>query len=238
MSVAVPNTDSMRNGILAALPCEEFARLSPNLKLVNLTGGEVLYETGDNIRYAYFLNSGAVCLLAESSNGESIEVGSVGNEGVVGVPAILRVESALFRVIVEIPGDALRVEAETLREEFHRGGKLQNLLLRYTHALFTQMSQSGICNHFHTVEQRFSRWLLVTSDRCQSESFELTHELIAQMLGTSRSAVTMAADRLRRLGLISHCRGKVSILDRPALQVTGCECYEIIKDEFDRFLDS
>lgn len=238
MSTPAPNTYSIRNGILAALPYQEFARLFPNLRLVNLAAGDVLCETGDNIRHAYFLNSGAVCLLAESSNGESIEVGSVGNEGVVGVPTILRVERALFRVIVEIPGDALRVEADTLREEFHRGGELQNWLLRYTHALFTQMFQSGICNHFHTVEQRLARWLLVTSDRGQSESFQLTHELIAQMLGTSRSAVTMAAARLERLGLISHCRGKVIILDRPALQVTGCECYEIIKDEFDRFLDS
>jgi len=233
---AVPKTYPIRNGILAALPSEEFARLFPNLKPVNLNAGDVLYETGDNMRYAYFLNSGAVCLLAESSNGESIEVGSIGREGVVGVPTILRVERALFRVVVEIPGDALRVEAETLREEFHRGGKLQIWLLRYTHALFTQMSQSGICSHFHTVEQRLCRWLLVTSDRCQSESFQLTHELIAQMLGTSRSAVTMAAARLQRLGLISYCRGKVSILDRPALQMTACECYEIIKDEFDHFL--
>jgi CRP-like cAMP-binding protein len=238
MSATVSKTYPIRNGILAALPCEEFARLLPNLKPVNLTAGEVLYDTGDNIRYAYFLNSGAVCLVAESSNGESIEVGSVGNEGVVGVPTILRVERMLFRAVVEIPGDALRVEAEMLREEFHRGGKLQNWLLRYTHALFTQISQSGICNHFHTVEQRLSRWLLVTSDRGQSESFQLTHELIAQMMGTSRSAVTMAAVKLQRLGLISLCRGKVSILDRSALQMTGCECYEIIKDEFDRFLDS
>jgi CRP-like cAMP-binding protein len=238
MPAAVRKTCSIRNGILAALPCEEFARVFPNLKLVNLTAGGILYETGDNIRYAYFLNSGAVCLLAESSNGESIEVGSVGNEGLVGLPAILRVERAPFRVIVEITGDALRIEAETLREEFHRGGKLQNWLLRYTHALFTQMSQSGICNHFHTVEERLSRWLLITSDRGQSESFRLTHELIAQMLGTSRSAVTMAAAKLQRLGLISHRRGRVTILDRPVLELTACECYQIVKEEFNDFLDS
>ena len=238
MATAVPKTYSVSNVILVALSCDEYAHLFLHLKPVNLTAGEVLYETGDDIRHAYFLNSGAVCLLAEGSNGESIEVGSVGHEGVVGMPAILRVERSLFRVIVEIPGDALRIEAETLREEFRRGDKLQNLLLRYTHALFTQMSQSGICNHFHTVEQRLARWLLVTSDRGRSESFQLTHELIAQMLGTSRSAVTMAAARLQRLGLISLHRGKVSLLDRPALQTTGCECYEIIKDEFDRFLNS
>jgi len=238
MPAALPQTYSISNAILSALPFEEFARLFPHLKPMNLTAGEVLYETGDDIRHAYFLNSGVVCLLAESSNGESIEVGSVGHEGVVGVPTILTVERALFRVIVEVRGDALKIEADRLREEFHRGGRLQNRLLRYTHALFAQMSQSGICNHFHTVEQRLSRWLLVLSDRGKSESFQLTHELIAQMLGTSRSAVTMAAARLQRLGLISHGRRKISILDRSALQIASCDCHKIIRDEFDHFLDS
>lgn len=238
MSVPVPKLTPVRNGILTALPREEYDRLFPNLKLVNLTAGEVLYETGDHIGYAYFINRGLTCLLAESRNGETVEVGAVGNEGIVGVPTILGVEKALYRIVVEISGDALRIRAETLREEFNRGGKLQVWLLHYTHALFTQMSQSGICNHFHTLEQRLSRWLLVTSDRGQSESLRLTHELIAQMLGTSRSAVTMAAAKLQRLGLINHCRGKITILDRPVLELTACECYQIIKEEFNHFLDA
>ena len=221
-TVIVPN----ENQILAALPRMEFERLIPHLERVHLPRGKVLFEAGDHIRYAHFLTNGVVSLLCTSENGETVEVAMVGNEGMLGLPIILRVGITLHRSMVHVPADALRISSDVLRAEFNRNDQLQDLLLRLTHALITQLSQSVVCNRFHTVEARLGRWLLITSDRVKEETFFLTQEFISQMLGTPRTVVTVAANRLQDAGYIRYRRGRITILDRLGLESVACGCYE------------
>lgn len=228
-----PTTD---NSLLAALPREEYQRLSPHLELVHLAPGKILYDVGDEVRYAYFPRGGVVSLLTTTEDGRSIEVGMIGNEGMTGLPVILRSNRAPFQVIVQLKGGALRIRGGALREEFNRGGKLQDVLLRYTHSLLIQVAQSAACNSFHTVRQRLCRWLLVSCDRAQTETLQLTHEFLSYMLGVPRTSVTMIAGAFQKEGLIRYSRGKIRIHNRGGLEAAACECYGRVRDGIDAVL--
>ena len=215
------------NRLIAALPRVELERLMPYLERVHLPRGEVLFEAGELIRYAHFPLNGVVSLLGMTEEGETVEVAMVGDEGMLGVPIILRAGITPHRCMVHIPADALRIRSEVLKLEFNRDGKLQDLLLRFTHAFIAQVSQSAICNRFHTVEARLGRWLLVIYDRVRRETFYLTQEFISHMLGTPRTVVTVAANKLQDAGFIRYRRGKITIRDREGLESAACECYRV-----------
>lgn len=227
---------SGRNRLLSALPPEESERLSPYLERLHLPQGRVLYECGDAARYAYFPLNGMVSLLSISENGETVEVAMIGAEGMVGLPIILRANVMPYRSMVQISCDLMRVRADMLWKEFNRSGRLQDLLLRYTHATLTQISQSALCNRFHTVEKRLCRWLLITRDRVEMDTFPLTQEIISHMLGTPRTRVTQAACSLQDAGLIHYRRGRITILSRQKLEAGSCECYQVVRGEIDAFL--
>lgn len=224
------------NRLLTALPSAEYERLAPHLELARLTPGKILYHAGDVVRHAYFPKGGMICLLSTTEDGRTIEVGMIGSEGMAGIPIILRSGVAPYQVMVQLAGNALRISGNALREEFNRGGRLQDLLLRYTHTLLTQIAQSAACNSFHTVEQRLCRWLLVSRDRVQTETVHLTQEFLAHMLGVQRTSVTAVASALQREGLIRYGRGKVTILDRRGLEVASCECYRHVREGISQFL--
>ena len=229
----------MRNRILAALPYDEYEHLMPNLEPVHLPKGKIIYHAGDIVRYGYFMNDGQVSLLSITAEGTTIEVAMVGNEGAIGIPIVWRTNKTPYEVMVQIPvKNAFRIKAEVFRNEFDRGGKFQDLMLRYTEVLFTQITQSAVCNHFHSSVQRLARWLLIANDLVGLNTFHLTHEFISHMLGSPRTGVTMAAGVLQKTNLISYSRGKITILDRPGLEGAACECYHIIRESFDHFLDS
>lgn len=219
------------NYLLAALPDEEYQRLAPHLELVRLAPRKILYEPGDNVRYAYFLKSGMVSLLSTTQDGRSVEVAMIGNEGVVGAPIIFGVSRAPYRSMVQLQGNAMRIKAETLRGEFKRGGQLQDLLLYYAYTLLTQIAQSAACNRFHSVEQRLCRWLLVSRDCVQIDTLHLTQEFISHMLGVPRTSVTTIAGSLQKEGVIRHSRGKITILNRQHLEASSCECYRLVRAE-------
>jgi CRP-like cAMP-binding protein len=223
------------NRILASLPRAEYQSIAPHLERVHLPQGKVLYEVGDPVGRAYFVTRGMVSLLSITEDGGTTEVAMVGKEGLVGIPIVLRVPVTPYRSMVQIPGDALSIRAEPLRAEFARSARFQDLLLKYTHALLTQVSQSAVCNRFHTVEARLSRWLLVTRDRVDSDSFQLTHEFISHMLGTPRTVVTVAANKLQDAGLIRYKRGRITIINLEGLEDAACECYGVVIKEVSQF---
>jgi len=224
------------NRILAAVPNQEFGRVSPHLESVHLEKGEVVYMAGDTIRHVYFPISGLLSLLSTTETGSTVEVAMVGNEGVIGLPVILKKGMIPYEVIVQVTTDAFRIKAEVLQEEFDKGERLQKLMLRYVSVLIAQISQSSICNRFHTLEEALSRWLLEAQDRVNSDTLNLTQEIISNALGVPRTGVTMAAGSLQRAGLIRYSRGRIVILDRARLEANSCECYRIIHDEVDHFL--
>ena len=226
----------IENRVLAALPRVEYERLLPNLELVRFPRNRILYEAGDETRYAYFPNSGMTSLVAITEDGETIEIGTVGSEGFIGVPIIHEVGITPYRVIVQMPAEAARIERHHLLDEFNRGGKLRELLSHYAHVLEIQMVQSLVCHLFHHVGRRLCRYLLVTSDCLQFDSFDITQEHIANMLGKDRSQVGAAASALRQKGLIRYQRGRMTILDRAGLREASCECYAIVQDCTDKFL--
>jgi CRP-like cAMP-binding protein len=226
-----PRGGPVNNGLLRALPRDEFERLAPHLEPSRLTKGKILTEVGDPIRYVYFLCGGMVSLLSITEHGETVEIGTVGHEGAVGLPASQRAKRAPYRAVIQIPSDSLRVGAETLCREFKRGGELQALLLSYTHVLVTQITQSVACNRFHTVEQRLARWLLMSRDRVGSSTFRFTQEDLSQVLGVPRNGVGVAVGALRRKKLIGHARGQITILEQAGLESASCECYRIVRDE-------
>jgi CRP-like cAMP-binding protein len=234
MPIALTQTDAFRNRILTGLRREKYPDLFANLRLVNLSAHEVLYSADDEIRSAYFLNSGMASLMSICAEGNSIEVGNIGNEGMVGIPVLLRHGKTPHQVMVQVPGDALVINADILIKEFEKEGELKNRLLRYTHALATYMSHLGVCNHFHTVDKRLCRWLLVSSLQVQARNFNLTHESLSQVLGTGRTGVTMAANKLQKAGLIKYYRGEITILDYAGLEATCCDCYRITKEIFEQ----
>jgi CRP-like cAMP-binding protein len=238
MPTALTQTIAFRNQILAGLPREKYPVLFSNLRPVSLNAHEVLYCAEDEIRCAYFIASAMASLMSITTEGNSIEVGNVGNEGIIGIPVLLRHVKTPYQVLVQVPGDALVISTDILRQEFEKEGELKNRLLRYTHALSTYMSQLGVCNHFHTVDKRLCRWLLTTSLQVQSRSFHLTHESLSQVLGTGRTGVTMAANKLQRSGLIQYYRGQITILDYAGMEAICCDCYRITKEVFENSLSS
>ncbi len=228
--------DPRQNHLLAALPAEDFARLLPDLEGVPMPLGHVLYEPGVQMRHVYFPTTCIVSLLYVMEDGASAEIAVVGNEGVVGVSLFMGGESTTSRAVVQSDGHAYRLKAQLLKDEFFRAGPMQRLLLRYTQALLTQMAQTAVCNRHHSLDQQFCRWLLLSLDRLSSNELVMTQELIANMLGVRREGVTEAAGNVQRAGLISYNRGRITVLDRPGLEARACECYAVVKKEFDRLL--
>lgn len=226
-----------QNYLLAALPAADFERLLPALELAPLPLGQMLYEPGQQMRHAYFPTTSIVSLHYVTESGASAETAGVGNEGVVGVALFMGGDTTSSSAVVQTAGHAYRLDGRTLKQEFARGGFLQSLLLRYTQALMTQMSQAAACNRHHSVEQRLCRWLLLTLDRCQSPELVMTQELVASMLGVRREGITEAAGNLQRAGIISSRRGHIAVLNRAGLEKASCECYGVVKKEIDRLLD-
>ncbi len=226
----------MQNQLLAAMPAAEFARLSPHLELVELSLGEALYESGGRLDHVYFPTTCIVSLLYVLENGASAEIAVVGNEGILGISLFMGGETTPSRAVVQSAGFGYRLRAPLLKEEFNRAGPLLRLLLRYTQALITQMAQTAVCNRHHSIEQQLCRWLLLSLDRLSSSSLTMTQELIANMLGVRREGVTVAARSLQRAGLIRYSRGRIDVLDRPGLERAVCECYAVVKAEFERLL--
>jgi CRP-like cAMP-binding protein len=224
------------NRILAALPAEQFARLQPHLSTVRLERDEVLYITGDEIRYVYFPISGLVSLLSTTETGSTVAVAMVGNEGIIGLPVILKNKMIPYEVTVQTETVAYRMRAEELQQEFNRCEALHELILRYLNVLIAEISQSALCHRFHTVEEALGRWLLMAQHRLNTDSLNLTQEIISHALGVPRTGVTMAAGALQRAGLIRYSRGKIAIVDRARLEANSCECFRIIHDELSHFL--
>lgn len=227
-----------RNRLLAALPEQDFEKLTVGLGSVHLCLGDILYHAGEEIRYVYFPEQGLISLVATMMDGATVETGIVGNEGMMGVPVLLGASSAPYRAIVQVEGQAWRMRADAFKYEMLSGGALRKRLLLYTQALMTQMSQMAACNCLHTVEERLCSLLLMIDDRMDSNEFFLTHEMIAEMLGARRAGITVAAGKLRQAGVISYMRGHIHILDRRSLEMWACECYRTIKMEFDRLFES
>jgi CRP-like cAMP-binding protein len=228
--------ERVENRLLASLPPDEYQRLRPHLRKVSFSLGEVVYEFGGQLDYVFFPTTSIVSLLYTMENGSSAEMGLTGNDGVVGIALFMGGGTMPNRAVVQSAGDALRMKAKVLQDEFALGGKFQQLLLRYTQALITQISQTAVCNRLHSVEQQLCRWLLLSHDRVQADELIMTQELIADMLGVRREGVTVAAGHLQDLGAISYVRGRIQILDREKLEETVCECYRVVRDEFARLL--
>lgn len=224
----------IQNHLLAALPGRDYERLLPHLETVRLPFMEVLYESGELIKYVYFPNDGLISLSVVMEDETPREVALIGNEGMLGTAVVLGMNATPTRALIQMPGTAMRMKAEALREELKRGGTLQNLLQRYTHALFTQVSQSAACVSSHEVNKRLSRLLLLTHDGAEGDEFEMKHEFMALILGVTRSVVTRAAGSLQHEKLIHYARGRVTILDRRGLEATACECYWAVKEEYER----
>ncbi len=229
-------SELQQNHLLAALPAAELARISEGISITPMPLGHVLYESGDEMRHVYFPTTAIVSLLYVMEDGSSAEIAIVGNEGIVGISLFMGGESTPSRAIVQSAGQAFRVASNILKEEFRRAGPVQHVLLRYTQALITQMSQTAVCNRHHSVEQQLCRWLLMSLDRLASDELTMTQELIANMLGVRREGVTESAGKLQKLGLIEYSRGHIKVLDRPALEAHACECYQVVKTEFERLL--
>ena len=227
-----------QNHLLAALPVADLIRLVPQLELVPLALGAVIYESDGVQGHVYFPASGIVSLLKVMNDGAAAEIAVVGNEGMVGIALFMGGETTPSRAVVQSAGRAYRLDATRLKVEFARGGALQRLLLRYTQALITQMTQTAVCNRHHQLEQQLCRWLLLSLDRLPSSELVMTQQLIANMLGVRREGVTEAAGRLQADGLISYRRGRINVLDRAKLEERACECYAVVRRESDRLLAS
>jgi CRP-like cAMP-binding protein len=205
---------------------------------VSLAAGEVLFEAGDRIAECYFLDSGMASLLSTTEEGSTVEVGMVGYEGFVGTALVLKRERMPYRSMTQIAGQATKIKAQAVLDLFNKNFRLRELMLRYLHVVLTQVSQSALCNRFHTLDERLCRWLMISREITDSDEIPLTQEVISQMLGVARTGVTMTAGALQRSGLIRYSRGRITILDRDALSDASCECYRIVKQEFDQFLKS
>jgi CRP-like cAMP-binding protein len=226
----------IKNRLLTALPREEYQRLLPYLETVSLTFKQIIYTPNEPIEYVYFPNSGIISLVNLTEDGGTVEAATVGNEGMAGIPVLLGADRMVGQALSQIVGDAVRMKADAFKREVTPGSPLYNLLLRYTQALMNQLSQSVACNRLHSVEERCCRWLLLCQDRVQLNEFSLTQEFLSQMLGVRRASVSVVAAILQRAGLIHYSRGKIRICDRPGLESASCECYRMVKGEFDRLL--
>jgi CRP-like cAMP-binding protein len=236
MPISTKPQGPVENYLLAAFPDEVFVRLLPHLQRVSFALGDVVYESSERMERLYFPTTCIVSLLYTMADGATAEMGLVGNDGIVGIALFMGGNTVPNRAVAQVAGDAFSVPAPALLEEFRRGGPCQLLLLRYTQALITQISQTAVCNRLHSVEQRLCRWLLLTHDRVRSVELLLTQEFIANMLGGRRESVTKAARRLQKAGLIRYVRGHITIIDRRGLETASCECYQVVKTESDRLL--
>ena len=232
----MPNLEDPRaNRLLAALPPAEWNRWSPRLERVEMALGHVLYESGSTMSHVYFPVTAIVSLLYVMENGSSAEIAVVGNEGIVGISLFMGGNSTPSRAVVQSAGTAFRLEAAVIKEEFNRAPVL-HLLLRYTQALITQMSQTAVCNRHHSIDQQLCRWLLLSLDRLRGNELVMTQELIANMLGVRREGVTEGAGKLQKAGVLRYSRGRITVLDRQTLESLSCECYAVVKKEYDRLL--
>lgn len=226
----------IQNQLLRALQDKEYKRLLPHLESVSLPFMEVLYQGGESIKHVYFPNEGLISMLVVMDNGSLREIGLIGEEGMLGTSVVLGMDVSPHRALIQMRGSAMRMKAEALRDELQPGGELQDMLQRYSHALFTQVSQSAACVSSHALDKRLSRWLLMTHDHAPGDEFEMKQEFMAMMLGVTRSVVTRAAAHLQNEKMIHYTRGQITILDRRGLEATACECYAVVKDEYDRHI--
>ena len=224
----------VNNRLLRSLPAEDYQRLLPHLEPVSLRLGRVLCEPGESLAHAYFVTQGVVCLLSVTTSGETIEVGVIGNEGMIGVPILFGSPDVPYQLRVQVAGTAMRVPMHTLKKEFGRGGSLHDLILCFTSALMMQFTQSNLCNHFHRIEERLCRWLLILHDHSETDTVQMTQELIASMLGVRRTGVSLVAGMLQDSRLISYRRGRITILDRAGLEACACECYRLVRAAYAR----
>jgi CRP-like cAMP-binding protein len=234
--MSLPSHSPQQNHLLDALPEEDFLRIAPMLEYVEMPLGQALYESGGHLKHVYFPTTSIVSLLYVLESGASAEIAVVGNEGILGVSLFMGGETTPSRAVVQSAGYGYRLSSKHLKDEFNRGGNMMRLLLRYTQALITQMAQTAVCNRHHSVEQQLCRWLLLSLDRLSANELSMTQELIANMLGVRREGVTEAAGKLQRGGLIEYARGHIKVLDRSGLEKRVCECYQVVKTEFDRLL--
>jgi len=225
-----------KNFLLASLPDIEFERVQSHLQPISLELGQVLYESGDRLDYVYLPTTAIVSLLYIMENGSTAEIGVVGNDGILGIALFMGGDTTPNRAVVQSAGKAFRMNAKDLMNEFTLGGVFHNLLLRYTQALITQISQTAVCNRLHSVDQQFCRWLLLSHDRLNSDKLVMTHDLISNMLGVRREGVTLAAKKLAAKKLIKNVRGSITILDRKGLEQAVCECYNVVNNEYNRLL--
>lgn len=225
-----------RNYLLASLKDAEFERVVKKMEPVSLSLGEVLYESGSVLNYAYFPTTAIVSMLYLMENGGTAEIGIVGNDGVLGMAIFLGGNTTTSRAVIQSAGDAYRIQPQDLRDEFKKGERFQDLLLRYTQAIVTQISQTAVCNRLHAVEKQLCRWLLLSHDRLQDDNLVMTHDLISNMLGVRREGITLAAKKLAAKKLIRNTRGTITVLDRQGLESAACECYEIVNTEYNRLL--
>jgi CRP-like cAMP-binding protein len=228
--------DPTENHLLAALPDAEWQRWLPQLERVEMPLGQVLYESGGTLSHVYFPTTAIVSLLYVMENGASAEIAVVGNEGIVGISLFMGGDSTSSRAVVQSAGRGLRLKAQIMKDDFNRAGPVLHLLLRYTQALITQMAQTAVCNRHHSLDQQLCRWLLLSLDRLDGNELVMTQELIANMLGVRREGVTEGALKLQQAGLIRYARGHITVLDRNGLQKRSCECYAVVKKEYDRLL--
>ena len=228
--------DQSANHLLACMPTMEWQRIAPLLQTVDLPLGLVLHESNGQMSYVYFPINAIISLLYVIENGDSAEIAVVGNEGVVGISLFMGGETTPRRAVVQSAGKGYRLSKADIKEEFARSGPVLHLLLRYTMALMTQMAQTAVCNRHHSLDQQLCRWLLLSLDRLSGNELVMTQELIANMLGVRREGVTEAALKLQKLGLIKYARGRITVLDCPGLEERTCECYSVVKNEYDRLL--
>jgi CRP-like cAMP-binding protein len=230
------SAEPRNNFLLAALPDPEWERWRPLLERVEMPLGQVLYESGATLTHVYFPATSIVSLLYVMENGASAEIAVVGNEGLVGISLFMGGESTPSRAVVQSAGQGFQLKAQLMKNEFNRAGPVLHLMLRYTQALITQMSQTAVCNRHHSLDQQLCRWLLLSLDRLRTNELTMTQELIANMLGVRREGVTAAALKLQEAGLIHYARGRITVLDRPGLEKRTCECYAVVKREYERLL--
>jgi CRP-like cAMP-binding protein len=226
----------VENRLLAALPEAERERLLPNMELASLTLGQVIYESGGQMSHVYFPTNSIISLLYLMANGTTAEIGVTGYEGMVGISLFMGGDTTPNRAVAQSAGNAYKMKAKALQTEFVKGGTFQQLLLRYTQALITQISQTAVCNRLHSIDQQLCRWLLLSYDRLPSDKLVMTQNLISNMLGVRREGITIAARHLQEQGVITYVRGTITLLDRPRLEATVCECYQVVKNEYDRLL--
>ena len=236
MNVIHNSINALDNHLLAALPNDKLALFQSKLVPVSLKLGTVLYEAGDRLDYAYFPTTAIISLLYIMENGATAEIGVVGNDGILGIALFMGGNTTNSRAVVQSAGEAFKIKAQDLKTEFGRGGEMQKMLLRYTQALMTQISQTAVCNRLHSLEQQLCRWILLSHDRLNSDKLVMTHDLISNMLGVRREGVTLAAQKIAEKGLIINTRGTIILIDRQGLENAVCECYKVVNDEYNRLL--